>query len=486
MSYSMATCFSSILSWLLILLLVLLQTQTGIGSTATPGVTKLRVGVPQKDGFNQFVNVVSESREQKYNVSGYSMDVFNAVITYLPFNVSLDIEPYSIYPEEASNGSGTYDALLHQIPSKYDIVVGDVTILANRSNFVDFTLPYIGSGVKMVVAVRHGRQQTMWIFMKPFSWDLWLSIIIISTSIGASILIMERNVNALPNHEGSPNRTKLSAATILWFPISQAILPERQMVAKNCSRFVLMIWLLLAFVLMQSYTANLTSILTLDQLRPSFLNLNDLRKEGHYVGYQAGSFVYGVLVEKFRFDPSKLKPYSTASEYHYALKLGSQHGGVAAVFDEVPYLKVFLQQYGSDYILAGPTYRNDGFGFALKKNSNLTAYFSRAILQVTESDLMNDIEEKYFGKNGVGAEDTSAEMSSVPLSLTFHSFAGLFLITGIATFFALLVSEAVIWQKPILMAKALSERYLFHSTPPSTQTQVHPTHDSTNGTEDAV
>ncbi|NP_001242434.1 uncharacterized protein LOC100807817 precursor [Glycine max] len=479
----MAKCFSFSLSRFLIFSFVLLQTQTGNGSNATP--IKLRVGVPKKDGFRQFVDVVpSDSHEKKYNVSGYCMDVFNAVVTRLPFKVSLHIQqPYGI---ESSEISGTYDALLHQIPAKYDVVVGDVTILANRSNFVDFTLPYTGSGVKMLVPAQHGRQQAMWIFVKPFSWELWLSIVIISTFIGFSILIMERNVNALPDHEGSPNRAKLSPATILWFPISQAILPERQVVAKNCSRFVLMVWLLLAFVFMQSYTANLTSILTLDQLRPSFLNVNDLRKGGYYVGYQTGSFVKDVLVHQFNFDSHKLRAYNTSSEYHDALKMGSEGGGVAAIFDELPYLKVYLREYGSNYILSGPRYRNAGFGFAFPFNSNLTADFSRAILNVTESDLMKEIEEKYFGKNDdIGGEETSTEISSATLSLNFHSFAGLFLITGISTLLALLVSETVIWQRAILIAKAYSQKFLF-STPPSPQTRVHPTQDSTHGSIEAV
>ena len=132
---------------------------------------------------------------------------------------------------------------------------------------------------------------------------------------------------------------------------------------KSCSRFVLMVWLLLALLLMQSYTANLTSILTLDQLQPSFLNVNDLRRGGYYVGYQFGSFVYDVLIEQFKFDPSKLRPYRNIGEYHDALKLGSKNGGVAAIFDEVPYLKLYLQEYGSNYIMAGPEYRNAGFGF---------------------------------------------------------------------------------------------------------------------------
>ncbi|XP_047160163.1 glutamate receptor 2.8-like [Vigna umbellata] len=477
----MCKCFSSLFSLFFIFLFVLQQASTGNASNASSEYEeiKLRVGVPRKNGFQQFVHVIGETSQENYNISGYCMEVFNAVITHLPFNVSLHVEPHDI---DSSEGSG-YDALLKLIPSsKYDVVVGDITILANRSKFVDFTVPYTGSGVKMVVPVRHGRDKNMWTFVKPFSWDLWLSIIIISTFIGLAILIMERNVNALPNQEGSPNQKKFHPATFLWFPISQAILPERQVVVKSCSRFVLMVWLLLAFVLMQSYTANLTSILTLDQLQPSFLNVNDLRKGGYYVGYQTGSFVHDVLVKQFKFDPSKLKPYNTSCEYHDALKLGSQNGGVAAIFDEVPYLKIYLQEYGSNYIMSGPKYRNAGFGFALPLNSNLTAYFSRAILSVTESDLMNEIEEKYFGKNEVGEQNSSEEASSAPLSLSFHSFEGLFLITGISTFFALLISESVLWQKPILMAKALSRRYLSFVAP-TTEIRVHPTHDSTHGIE---
>ena len=35
----------------------------------------------------------------------------------------------------------------------YDAVVGDTTIVANHSLYVDFTLPYTKSGVSMVVLV---------------------------------------------------------------------------------------------------------------------------------------------------------------------------------------------------------------------------------------------------------------------------------------------------------------------------------------------
>ncbi|KAL9326013.1 hypothetical protein ACSQ67_006658 [Phaseolus vulgaris] len=465
-------CFFSIFYWFLIVLLVLLQSPTVNGSNGRlkNGEIKLRVTVPIH-GFPQFVYVVWDPSQQKYTVSGYCMDVFYAVVTRLPFNVSLHIVPSAV---ELNQVSRRHHAILKQMSTESEVVVGDFTIRANRSNYVDFTVPYTASGVKMVVPVQHGRDQNKWTFVKPFSWDLWLSIIIISTFIGLAILIMERNVSALPNQEGSPNQKKLCPATILWFPISQAILPERQVVVKSCSRFVLMVWLLLALVLMQSYTANLTSILTLDQLRPSFQNVNDLRRGGYYVGYQSGSYVYDVLIDQFKFDPSKLRPYSNITEYYDSLKLGSKNGGVAAIFVEVPYLKLYLKEYGSNYILAGPEYRNAGFGFAFPLNSNLTAYFSRGILNVIESGLMNEIEEKYFGKNEIGGEDSSAEISSALLSLSFHSFAGLFIIAGISTLLALLISERFIWQTLILTALAFTQRYVPHFS--------NPVQDSTHGT----
>jgi len=95
---------------------VLQQAITGNASNATAKYEeiKLRVGVPMKDGFRQFVNVVKDTRQENYNISGYCIEVFSAVITRLPFNVSLNIEPYAI---DSIEGSG-YEDLLKQIPSK--------------------------------------------------------------------------------------------------------------------------------------------------------------------------------------------------------------------------------------------------------------------------------------------------------------------------------------------------------------------------------
>jgi len=125
---------------------------------------------------------------------------------------------------------------------------------------------------------------------------------------------------------------------------------------------VLIVWVFVVLVLTSSYTASLTSMLTVQQLQPTITDLNDLIKNGEYVGYKKGSFVKDVLT-RMKFDSSKFRSYSTLEEYNDALSRGSKNGGVGAIVDELPYLRLFLNKYCRKYIMVGRTYKAAGFGF---------------------------------------------------------------------------------------------------------------------------
>ncbi|KAI4353746.1 hypothetical protein L6164_002675 [Bauhinia variegata] len=289
---------------------------------------------------------------------------------------------------------------------------------------------------------------------------------------------MERNANKDTGIEDSLGQKQPTRPSILCLPLAQAVLPEGESVAKKCSWFVLLVWLGLAFVLMQSYTANLSSILTLDQLKPRYPTIDRLIRDRENVGYRHGSFIRYLLRDHLHFDESRLKNYSKLEDYRNALSKGTQKGGIAAMFDELAYIKVFLKRHGSKYMMAGPTYPNHGFGFAFPLASNLTSYFSRAILNITESPTMDKIEQKYFGINDEDHQDQYDQISSETPSLTAQSFAGLFIIAGSLILLALLVSESHIWRRPVKLAKTFSEKYLFR---PSSK-KVNPSNDgSTNG-----
>lgn len=148
----------------------------------------------------------------------------------------------------------------------------------------------------------------------------------------------------------------------------------------NLSRVVVIVWVFVVLILQSSYIASLTSMLTVQQFRPTVSDFEELKHSGQHVGYLKSSFTKGLLL-KLGFEESKLKPFRSPQQYHEALSNGS----VAAIIDEIPYLRVFLKDYCDNYTMAGQTYKTGGFGYvsrslslSLSCNSSLTCVFCDA------------------------------------------------------------------------------------------------------------
>ena len=130
----------------------------------------------------------------------------------------------------------------------------------------------------------------------------------------------------------------------------------------NLARFVVIIWCFVVLILTQSYTASLTSLLTVQQLQPTITDVSQLLKNRENVGFQMGSFVEGIL-KQMGFQDHQFKIYGTPEELHRLFANGSKNGGIAAAFDETPYTKLFLAKYCSKFIMVEPTFKADGFAF---------------------------------------------------------------------------------------------------------------------------
>ena len=118
-------------------------------------------------------------------------------------------------------------------------------------------------------------------------------------------------------------------------------------------------------ILTQSYTASFTSFLTVQQLRPTFTNVDELLKNGASVGYQRGSLTFRSLRE-LGFDESRLKAYDSLQMCDELLKLGTRNGGIDAAFDEMPYVQLLQSAYCSKYTIIQPRFQANGFGFVSK------------------------------------------------------------------------------------------------------------------------
>ncbi|KAJ1278896.1 hypothetical protein BS78_04G114000 [Paspalum vaginatum] len=378
---------------------------------------KLQVGIVIRGGNPKYIDANEDPITGVVKASGLVIEIFEEAVKKLPYALPYE---YIVF-NTTENVSSSYDDFVHQVYlKKYDIAVGDITIRYNRSLYVDFTLPYTESGIAMVVPVKESNKNA-WIFLKPLTPGMWFGTIVLFIYTGIVIWLLELLGNNKNVHGPIPRQL----ATMLYFSLFE----EKEMVKRLMSRIVLVIWLFFLVVLKSSYTASLTSMLTVQQLQPTITTVDELLRTGEPVGYGRGSYIKGLL-EELGFHESKIKPYDTPEDYHNALSKGSKNGGVAALVDEIPYIKLFLADNCKGYTMVGPIYKTAGFGYALQKGSPIIGDISQAILNITGGDSIIRIEKEWIGdQNNCQNVGTVSGTGS----LTFDSFAGPIIATGVAS-----------------------------------------------------
>lgn len=121
-------------------------------------------------------------------------------------------------------------------------------------------------------------------------------------------------------------------------------------------------WLFLLMVITASYTASLTSILTIQQLSSPITGIDSLVASNLPIGYQVGSFSYSYLADSLYIAKSRLIALGSPEEFERALRQGPTNGGVAAIIDELTYVELFLSKR-SEFGIIGQPFSKSGWGF---------------------------------------------------------------------------------------------------------------------------
>lgn len=130
----------------------------------------------------------------------------------------------------------------------------------------------------------------------------------------------------------------------------------------NLARLVVVVWMFVILILSSTYTASLSSRLTVQRLQPSIADVDELIKNREFVGCQEGSFIVDFL-KKQGFEGSRIRTFTSPYDCNEALAIGSKNGGISAFYDVIPYSKHFLSKHCDKYMAVGPTHRTDGFAF---------------------------------------------------------------------------------------------------------------------------
>ncbi|KAM5588067.1 hypothetical protein ABKV19_006492 [Rosa sericea] len=389
---------------------------------AMPSVEKpMIIGVPGKTSFSKFVKVEYKDNPDENTYDGFCIQIFCKVLSLLNYPL----------PYEFQAHNGTYDELVEKVHNKiYDAVVGDITVRADRMDKVEFTQPYMGSGLSMIVPEVTDEEAT-WMFMKPFTWDMWVvtgSILIYTMLV---VWFLERPTNP---EFGGPLKDQIGTA--IWFTFSSLFFAHREKVYSNLTRVVFILWLFVVLILTSSYTANLSSMLTVQRLKPNVTDIEMLKKNNARVGLDGDSFVSKYMVEVLKFRQVNLM--NVSSEYYYTGNFKNKT--ILAAFLELPYAEVFLNKYCDGYTANTPTFRFGGLSFMFQKGSPIARDFTRAILELLENGEIKKLQNEWLSPE---EECTKNSTSNRPESLSLDSFSGLYVISGATSTFCFLLSLAI-------------------------------------------
>ncbi|CAL5412308.1 unnamed protein product [Camellia sinensis] len=313
------------------------------GWTMPGKAKKLKIGVLAEIAFEMFVKVVEHSNGEK-SYLGFCIEVFEKDVEVLGYDLPYKFEPFHL----------SYDDLVLCVGNKtYDAIVGDTTILADRFELVRFTQPFLSSGLPMIVLVKTEEAKAS-MFIKPFTIEMWIVTALLMIYTMFVVWFLEHQSN--PEFRG-PWKTQLS--TTMWFTFSSLFFSHREMIYSNYTRVVVVMWLFVVFVVTSSYTANLTSLLTVPRLEPTVTDIEFLRRTSAIVGCDGDSYVKHYLVNVLQFKEHNMK--AVGSQYNYPGEFES--GNITAAFLEPPYEKIFLRENCNKYTVSGPTYKFGGWGF---------------------------------------------------------------------------------------------------------------------------
>lgn len=268
-----------------------------------------------------------------------------------------------------------------------DIAAGALTVNYERERRMDFSHPFHSSGLGIAV---QGGEVRGWggVVSAMLSWTMvrilagLLAVLLVS---GVAVYFFERKRN--PDFGGGV--MKGVASGIWWAAVTMTTVGYGDKVPKSAGgRLIAAIWMFSGLFLIASFTATVTSALTVTQLQSRIAGPADLARVrvGTVTASTSEKYLRGRHV------------FSSKYEGVEAALAALEKGRIDAVVYDAPILRYEIQrQYGDSlYVLAG-TFERQEYAFALPTESPLRERINLVMLRHLGSPEWRDVLAGYLG-----------------------------------------------------------------------------------------
>jgi polar amino acid transport system substrate-binding protein len=319
--------------------------------------------------------------EQNGSLTGFSIDLWNAIATRLKVKTSYQLSPDGRAVEET-------------LRSKNADLTPSATITSARDEVFDFSYPIFETGLQIMVRGTGATQRTagrvtpvMDMLRLLFSRTTieWIGVGVLLVLIPAHVLwLLERRHEdgIISNRNYFPGIFQacfwgLSSLT------SQSEGPPRQWVARALSIF----WMFASVVFVASYTAELTTTLTVEQIRGAIEGPADLpgKQVATIANSPAADYLRKQQIQAQEFPPNQMLKALLDKK-------------VDAVVAPAPMLLYYAAHEGKGRVrVVGPEFERGQVAIAMQLDSPLRKKINRALVALRENGTYQQIYDKWFG-----------------------------------------------------------------------------------------
>ncbi|XP_037129021.1 glutamate receptor ionotropic, NMDA 2D isoform X1 [Syngnathus acus] len=423
--------------------------------------TCIRDSVPCRRPLNVSANHEGAA-PVKQCCKGFCIDILKRLAKIVGFTYDLYLVTNGKHGKKID---GVWNGMIGEVVYKRaDMAIGSLTINEERSEVVDFSVPFVETGISVMVSRSNGTVSPS-AFLEPYSPAVWVMMFVMCLTVVAVTVFIFEFFSPVGYNRSLQNGKKAGGSTftigksvwLLWAIVFNNSVPVENP-RGTTSKIMVLIWAFFAVIFLASYTANLAAFMIQEEYIDTVSGLSDKKfqhPEEQYPPLKFGTVPNGSTEKNIRSNYPDMHQYM--GKYNQRgvedAILNLKTGKLDAFIYDAAVLNYMARKDEGCKVMtigSGKVFATTGYGIALHKNSRWKRPLDLALLQLVGDDEIEMLERLWL--SGICHNDKIEVMSS---KLDIDNMAGVFYMLLVAMGLSLLVfawEHLVYWKLRHCMA----------------------------------